>query len=90
MDMGDGMPEEVFHMPATPEDIKLFHGKCGTCSFYGLNHTPPWNECLNPESPYFARHDGMIDKGKDYCRFHEDYYRNHHEPKEGKNDGIQH
>lgn len=22
MDMGEGMPEEVFHMPATPEEIK--------------------------------------------------------------------
>ena len=29
-----------------------------------------------------AKIKGMIDKGKDYCRFHEDYYRNHHEPKE--------
>lgn len=69
-------------IPATPEEIKAAHGKCGTCSYYGLLHTKPWNECLNYESPYFARHDGMIDKDKDYCRFYEEYCRNHHEPKE--------
>ena len=55
---------------ATAEQIAQAHPKCGTCDYYGLNHPGGWNECINEDSPYMERHDGMIDKDVDYCRFH--------------------
>lgn len=67
MDMGDGMPEEVFHMPATPEEIKACHGKCGTCKHFDDDQ----DECGNEDSNCFAYE---MNPATDYC--------NHHEPKE--------
>ncbi len=55
---------------ATPADIAAAHPKCGSCDYYGLNHPDGWNECINEDSPYFERHDGMIEKDVDYCRYH--------------------
>ncbi len=68
MDMGEGMPEEVFHMPATPEEIKEAHGKCGTCEhhWYG-EHTAYRHLCSQDRLR-------GVDPTKSYC--------NHHEPKE--------
>lgn len=61
MDMGEGMPEEVFHMPATPEEIKAAHGKCGTCKYYEADEpycTCPYNYVCAPGP-------------EDYCNHHE-------------------
>lgn len=71
MDMGEGMPEEVFHMPATPEEIKEAHGKCGTC--YKCADDEGRRVCINGDSPMCTED---VDPKLDYCRFH------HHEPKE--------
>ncbi len=61
----------------TPADIAAAHLKCGTCDYYGLNHPDGWNECINEDSPYFERHDGMIDRDVDYCRFHSELTKPH-------------
>lgn len=66
MDMGEGMPEEVFHMPATPEEIKEAHGRCLTCK-HRINY-----HCNNPDS--FAYQQVFPQPSMTYC--------NHHEPKE--------
>lgn len=66
MDMGDGMPEEVFHMPATPEEIKANHGTCETCEYRANYH------CDNPDS--FAYGAVFSYPSIAYC--------NHHVPKE--------
>ncbi len=61
-------PSDVEYIRA--DAVKDAHPKCGSCDYYGLNHPDGWNECINEHSPYMERHDGMIYKDVDYCRFH--------------------
>jgi len=57
--------------PATPEEIKEAHGKCGTCKHLSPLHRAELGLCTNDDSHSW---DMRVNPATDYC--------NHHEPKE--------
>lgn len=65
-------------VPATPEEIKQAHGKCGDPCIHFMQNA--YDSDLTPHDFFCTYHQMPIDEPlTDYC--------NHHEPKEREDDG---